>query len=106
MKNDSRRYTKYAIQLVDDGGLDCDKVLLACLKYMSESEVEDMLRVNDFLEYVEEESCESCAHWTFTERVKHGNLEVVVGSCEFRDELTDHDFDCDDYTRKESNHVD
>lgn len=45
-----RRYTTERILLmVEDGILDKDTVIMACLKYMSEDEVADMARVNELL---------------------------------------------------------
>ena len=51
----SRKYTNKLLQMVDDGIVDEDTIMLACLKYMSEHEVEDMMRVNDLLDEDEDE---------------------------------------------------
>lgn len=55
MYSQSRKYTNKLLQMVDDGIVDEDTIMLACLKYMSEHEVEDMMRVNDLLLEEEEE---------------------------------------------------
>ena len=39
-----------ALELVEDGMVDPNMMLLACLKYMSQDEVRDMLDVNELLE--------------------------------------------------------
>jgi hypothetical protein len=52
----SRETTNKLLEMVDEGMLDARTLALACLKYMSEDDVEDMARVNEFLE--EEEDVE------------------------------------------------
>lgn len=44
----SRKYTTRLLELVDDGTVDKDIVIQACLEYMSESDVKDMMISNDF----------------------------------------------------------
>ena len=41
-----------AVELVEDGMVDPNMMLLACLKYMSQDEVADMLEINEMLEVV------------------------------------------------------
>jgi hypothetical protein len=36
--------------MIDDGLLDRDTVITACLKYMSEDDVQDMMEANEFIE--------------------------------------------------------
>lgn len=49
-------YRDYAIELVEDNGFDAKAMLNACLKYMSNDDVEDMLYVNEYPNrFVEEE---------------------------------------------------
>jgi len=43
-------YRDIALELVEDGMVDPNMMLLACLKYMSQDEVRDMLDVNELLE--------------------------------------------------------
>ena len=43
-----------AIELVDDLGYDARDMLIACLKYMSQDEVEDMLHCNEYPEPAED----------------------------------------------------
>lgn len=50
-----RDYTNKLLEMIDEGLLDARTVVSACLKYMSEDEVEDMARANEFLEDKEEE---------------------------------------------------
>jgi hypothetical protein len=47
--SDARKYTTRLLDMVEEGILDKDNVILACVKYMSESDVEDMMRVNDMI---------------------------------------------------------
>ena len=55
----TRKYTNQLLEMVDDGIFNPKIVLEACLGYMSERQVEDMMRVNDFL--LEEEEDEDDA---------------------------------------------
>ena len=41
-----------AVELVEDGMVDPMMMLTACLKYMSQDEVADMLEINEMLEVV------------------------------------------------------
>ena len=50
----SRETTTRLLEMVDDGVLDARTLALACLKYMSEDDVEDMAKANEFLEEEEE----------------------------------------------------
>ena len=49
-----RKTTKKLLELIEDGTLDMEIVLKACLNYMSESEVLDMATDNEFLDDVVE----------------------------------------------------
>ncbi len=44
----NREATEHILELVEDGLLDRDTVIMACLKYMSEDDVADMARINEF----------------------------------------------------------
>jgi hypothetical protein len=44
-----REATNRILELVEEGVLDRDTVIMACLKYMSEDEVADMAHSNEFL---------------------------------------------------------
>jgi len=48
-------YRDYAIELVEDNGFDAKAMLIACLKYMSMDDVEDMLHANEYPDRFEEE---------------------------------------------------
>jgi len=54
-----RQATNKILEMVDDGILDKDTVIMSCLKYMSEDDVADMAHSNEFFineeEYDEEE---------------------------------------------------
>lgn len=50
----TRKITNEVLSLIEDGVLDKDTVILACLKYMSEDDVADMAYINGFL-YDEED---------------------------------------------------
>ena len=54
-----RKYTNMVLEMVDEGILDKDVVIMACLKYMSETEVRDMAEANGFLPEDEEEEIRS-----------------------------------------------
>ena len=50
----TRQYTNKLLEMVDEGILDRDSVIMACVKYMSEDEVRDMMHANEFIEDEEE----------------------------------------------------
>ena len=52
-----RQATNKILEMVDDGILDKDTVIMSCLKYMSEDDVADMAHSNEFF-YNEEEDDE------------------------------------------------
>jgi hypothetical protein len=54
----TRKVTCQLLEMVDQGVIDPKVLLEACLSYMSESDVADMARINDFLEDEEEEAAE------------------------------------------------
>lgn len=43
-----REATNRILELVEEGMLDRDTVIMACLKYMSEDDVSDMAHANEF----------------------------------------------------------
>ena len=51
----SRKVTNQVLEMVDEGILDKDIVILACLQYMSEDEVADMAHINGFLDNEEQD---------------------------------------------------
>lgn len=55
MKTISRQATTKLLEMVEDGLIDRDTVIMACVKYMSEDDVADMCRCNEFFEEEEEE---------------------------------------------------
>ena len=46
----TRFYTNMLLEMVEDNVLDRDHVIMACLKYMSEDEVQDMMEANEFID--------------------------------------------------------
>ena len=46
----SRKYTNMLLDMVEGGMLDRDTVIMACVKFMSEDEVQDMMEANEFVE--------------------------------------------------------
>ena len=44
----TREATNKILEMVDDGILDKDTVIMSCLKYMSEDDVADMAHANEF----------------------------------------------------------
>lgn len=51
----TREYTKKLLEMVEEGLLDRDTVIMACVKYMSEDDVKDMMFANEFVVEEEEE---------------------------------------------------
>lgn len=51
----TRKVTNQILELIDEGVLDPQVVLEACLGYMSEADVEEMARINDMLPFDEED---------------------------------------------------
>jgi hypothetical protein len=51
----SRYYTNQLLVMIEEGILDKDTVINACLSYMSESDIQDMMESNEFIEEEEEE---------------------------------------------------
>lgn len=45
----TRRYTRMLLEMIESDMLDEQTVINACLNYMSEDDVKEMMRVNDFL---------------------------------------------------------
>jgi len=45
-----RKYTNMLLDMIDEGVIDRDLVITACLKYMSEHDVQDMMEANEFIE--------------------------------------------------------
>ena len=41
-------YRDFAIELTEDMGFSAEEMLVACLKYMSQDDVKDMLEVNEY----------------------------------------------------------
>ena len=51
----SREYTSRLLELIEDGMLDRDTVIMACVKYMSEDDVKDMMEHNEFIDEEDED---------------------------------------------------
>ena len=45
----TRKYTNMLLEMIEDGLLDRDTVIMACVKFMSEAEVQDMMEDNEFI---------------------------------------------------------
>jgi len=54
----SREYTCKLLEMVEHGLLDRDNVIMACVKYMSEDDVKDMMHANEFTIEEDEEETE------------------------------------------------
>jgi hypothetical protein len=52
----ARKHTNRLLEAIEQGMIDRDAVISACLQYMSEAEVKDMMEINDFLTEDEEET--------------------------------------------------
>ena len=53
--SDVRKATDKILEMVEEGILDKDTVIMSCLKYMSEDDVADMAHCNEFFLEDEEE---------------------------------------------------
>ena len=51
----ARQYTNKLLEMIEDHLVDKDYVITACLKYMSEDDVKDMMQCNDILDYDDHE---------------------------------------------------
>lgn len=51
----TRKVTNTLLQLIEDGCIDQDVIIRACLKYMSEDEVADMCRINGIFDDADDE---------------------------------------------------
>lgn len=45
----TRKYTNKLLEMLEEGLLNKDDVIMACVKYMSEDEVKDMMQSNEFV---------------------------------------------------------
>ena len=52
----TREYTTKLLEMVEHGLLDRDNVIMACVKYMSEDDVKDMMECNEFINEEDEET--------------------------------------------------
>lgn len=52
----ARKTTNKILEHIEEGVLNKDSVIMACLKYMSEADVADMARCNDFLGLEEDDN--------------------------------------------------
>ncbi len=57
-KYTSRQATNRLLEAIEDGLLDRDTVIMACVKYMSEDDVADMCHCNEFLSDEDEDESE------------------------------------------------
>ena len=55
----TREATNRLLEMVEEGLLDRDTVIMACVKYMSEDDVADMCHANDFFDIDEDEDEET-----------------------------------------------
>jgi len=85
----TRQQTNYLLELIDSGLLDARDVVTMAVKYMSEDEVADMLRINGILdeEYDDEED------WIAAGRDFEDSLEEIDPVSESQ-EWADYDPDC------------
>lgn len=50
-----REYTNKLLEMVEEGLLDKDMVIMACMKYMSEDDVKGMMEANEMIEEEDED---------------------------------------------------
>jgi len=65
--SDTRQATNRLLEMIEEGLLDRDTVIMACVKYLSEDDVADMCHINEFFYDDEDEDehdpeCEGCEH--------------------------------------------
>lgn len=53
MCNNAREYTCRLLEAMDAGLISAETIAVACLDYLSDTDVEDMIRSNDLQEVVE-----------------------------------------------------
>ena len=58
-----REATNRILELVEEGMLDRDTVIMACLKYMSEDDVSDMAHANEFFLDEDEDEEDEDSEW-------------------------------------------
>lgn len=51
----SRKYTNKLLEMIEEGLVGKDFVIMACMQYMSEYDVRDMMQCNDLLDEENEE---------------------------------------------------
>lgn len=54
----SRNYTNKLLEMIEQGLLSADTVVMSCVKYMSEDDVKDMMECNEFIEDEDEDEDE------------------------------------------------
>ena len=54
----TRKYTNMLLDMLDEGSISHDEVIMACLKYLSEDDVQDMMEANEFIDEVCEDEDE------------------------------------------------
>jgi hypothetical protein len=57
----TRQYTNRLLEMIEDGMLDRDTVIMACVNYMSEKDVQDMMKINEFVTTDDDEDEDSDA---------------------------------------------
>jgi hypothetical protein len=53
-----RKFTNRLLELMDEGVIDAEDIVSACVKYMSEADVKEMCEYNCFDEFMFEEETE------------------------------------------------
>lgn len=53
-----RKYTVKLLEMIEEGLLDKDMVIMACVKYISEYDVKDMMEINEFISDEEQDELE------------------------------------------------
>lgn len=59
----TRQYTEQLLEMIEDGILDRDAVIMAAVKYMSEDDVRDMMEINEFVPVAEDEEEDDDMEW-------------------------------------------
>ena len=57
----TREATNRLLEMVEEGALDRDTVIMACVKYMSEDDVADMCHANEFFDLDDEDDDEEAS---------------------------------------------
>lgn len=83
----SREITNKLLEMVDDGLLDARTLALACLKYMSEDDVEDMAVINEFIPDPDDYEDEEEEYYDYDPDLVEKTYDYIINAGDYDDEL-------------------